>query len=275
MCDPNSYPQTPCTPESDTNAPDAASGTGGGGSAFMEMQFYPPGFAPFADAISCDNTHWCSALTIDSLECTEGFAHVQHAAARSRSTSPSSSATACRPARRARRRRPGHRHAQFAHAAMNPGDKIQVHMFDAPVPGGGGAKAFEVVVDDLTTGQSGFMQASAQNGFQNTSIERLLGHAVQLPARVQHRRQGQHHPLGGAADQHQHPVRDRPLGGAATSVDRVRACSRFSAAITDTYYNKCNGPYETGDKEIRRSPPTPSATGRGTRTGRCIRHPTQ
>ncbi len=36
----------------------------------MELQFYPPGFAPFADSISCDNTHWCSALNIDSLECT-------------------------------------------------------------------------------------------------------------------------------------------------------------------------------------------------------------
>jgi hypothetical protein len=36
----------------------------------MELQFYPPGFAPFSDSISCDNTHWCSALTIDSLECS-------------------------------------------------------------------------------------------------------------------------------------------------------------------------------------------------------------
>ena len=25
-------------------------------------------------AISCDDTHWCAALTIDSLECTDGFA---------------------------------------------------------------------------------------------------------------------------------------------------------------------------------------------------------
>jgi hypothetical protein len=52
----------------------------------------------------------------------------------------------------------------------NPGDRITIHMFDAPVPGHAGQKAFEVVVQDLTTGQSGFMQASAANGFQNTSI---------------------------------------------------------------------------------------------------------
>ena len=46
MCDPNSYPQTKCTPNSDSNAPQGA--FPGGGGAFMEMQFYPPGFAPFA-----------------------------------------------------------------------------------------------------------------------------------------------------------------------------------------------------------------------------------
>jgi hypothetical protein len=33
----------------------------------MELQCYPPGEAPFVDSISCDNAHWCAALTIDSL----------------------------------------------------------------------------------------------------------------------------------------------------------------------------------------------------------------
>jgi hypothetical protein len=36
----------------------------------MELQFYPPGEAPFVDSISCDNAHWCAALTIDSPGCT-------------------------------------------------------------------------------------------------------------------------------------------------------------------------------------------------------------
>src|SRR5581483_8854076 len=75
MCDPKSYPELPCTPGSDSNAPGATPGYPGGGSAFMELQFYPPGFAPWAVAPSADNTHWFSALTIDSLECTLGFAH--------------------------------------------------------------------------------------------------------------------------------------------------------------------------------------------------------
>ena len=56
---------------------------------------------------------------------------------------------------------------------MNPGDTISFHMFDAPAPGGG--DAFEVVMDDLTTHQSGLMQASAANGFQNTSMADCSG----------------------------------------------------------------------------------------------------
>ena len=68
-----SYPQNPCTPDSDSNGgqidnPNAA------GSAFMELQFYPPGYTPFVDSTSCSATKWCAALTIDSLECTFGFA---------------------------------------------------------------------------------------------------------------------------------------------------------------------------------------------------------
>ena len=58
----------------DLHRRDLPSGLPGGGSAFMEMQFYPPGKPPFADSDSCDDTHWCAALTIDSLECTAGFA---------------------------------------------------------------------------------------------------------------------------------------------------------------------------------------------------------
>ena len=169
ICDPNSYPQLPCEARDDANAP---SGTRypGAGAAFMEMQFYPPGFAPFADSISCDNTHWCAAMTIDSLECTLNFAHCNPACVEPINfaflqtdgvpTGP-----------------PSPQMANLASSTpnaktllMNPGDRLTVHMFDAPVPGAPGQNAIEVVVHDLTTGQQGFMQGSAKNGFQNTSI---------------------------------------------------------------------------------------------------------
>ena len=71
MCDPNSYPQNPCTPDSDTNI--GANTAAAAGSAFMELQFYPPGYTPFIDSASCSGTKWCAALKIDSLECTFNF----------------------------------------------------------------------------------------------------------------------------------------------------------------------------------------------------------
>ena len=44
LCDPNSYPLLPCKPDSDTNSPHGS--YLGGGSALLELQFYPPGFPP-------------------------------------------------------------------------------------------------------------------------------------------------------------------------------------------------------------------------------------
>ncbi len=177
LCDPGSFPQTSCTPESDSNAPtcdgpDCTSGLGGG-SAFMEMQFYPPGNPPFIDSQSCDTTHWCAALTIDSLECTAAFAScnndceeptnfafIQRNGVPTGPPSPQDADTATEV-------------NNNETLLMNPGDTIRFHMWDAPAPGGG--DAFEVVMDDLTTHQSGYMQASAANGFQTTSMADCSG----------------------------------------------------------------------------------------------------
>ena len=52
LCNSRSFPLRRCIPNSDSNAPNPADGTSGGGSSFLEAQFYPPGFAPFADNIS-------------------------------------------------------------------------------------------------------------------------------------------------------------------------------------------------------------------------------
>src|SRR6266699_4817021 len=73
LCDNQSYPEGTkvCTPNSDANIqvpprPDHA------GAAFLEVQFYPPGRSGFG---SCDLTHWCAALTIDSLQAQFGALH--------------------------------------------------------------------------------------------------------------------------------------------------------------------------------------------------------
>src|SRR5262249_19566876 len=69
MCDTQSYPEqlTGCTPDSDSNIVDPAVSPKHAGTAFMELQFYPPGFVQQFTGFSCDPTRWCVALTIDSL----------------------------------------------------------------------------------------------------------------------------------------------------------------------------------------------------------------
>ena len=165
LCDPGSYPQAPCTPDTDQN-PNTA------GSAFLEMQFYPPGFAPFITQISCDKTHWCASLHINSVECTAGFAtcnfnclETTNFAFIQRDGVPTGPAgpdvqTA----------------ASFTPNAetllMNQGDKLRVTIKDTPGNVTGGVTT---IIDDLSTGQSGFMIASAANQFQSLNINDCSG----------------------------------------------------------------------------------------------------
>jgi hypothetical protein len=172
ICDPRSYPQTPCRPNSDANAPHPGL-PNGGGAAFMEMQFYPPGDAPRVDSISCNNAHWCAALTIDSLEankakklnnkCIEpvNFAFIQRNGVPAGPPGPPTATLATFTPNKQT-------------LMMNPGDVVSTHMWDAAI--GGGQHAFKVTIHDLTTHQSGFMVASAANGFMNTSFSNCHGH---------------------------------------------------------------------------------------------------
>lgn len=59
LCDPTSKPYNSCTPNSDANDPSTA------GSAYMELQFYPPGTGQFV--LGCSNTQWCAALATMSF----------------------------------------------------------------------------------------------------------------------------------------------------------------------------------------------------------------
>jgi hypothetical protein len=175
LCNPKSYPLNPCKPRSDSNAPrhPPTFDKGGGGSSFLEVQFYPPGFAPFVDNISCDNTHWCASLHINDLECTIGFASCN-----SNCEEPTNFAFIQRDG--VPTGPPSPQLSNLATATpngetllMNPGDRLRVHIFDAKLSGGG--HALRVRVDDLTTGQSGFMTASARNGYMATSIKDCSG----------------------------------------------------------------------------------------------------
>jgi hypothetical protein len=159
ICDPKSYPMNSCTPDSNTNT--GLGATTDAGSAFMELQFYPPGFGPFTEAFSCDQTRYCAALTIDSLECTYGFttcnpncfepvnfAYVQRDGVPTGPPNPQQSDESTLSP-----------NAQTLY--MNGGDALKVSIQDT-------SDGLKAVVDDLTTGQSGYMVASTANGFMNT-----------------------------------------------------------------------------------------------------------
>jgi uncharacterized membrane protein len=182
LCDPKSYPQNACTPDSDSNG-SAINDPNGAGSAFMELQLYPPGFGPFVDGPSCDASKWCAALTIDSLSCTFGFATCNNNCIEP--VNFAFLATNGVPA--------GPPNPQLANVStftpnrhtlmFSPGDVVVTSISDPP-------QGFTAVVRDLTTHQTGFMTASAANGFMNTNIADCSGtpftfHAEYSTARQQ------------------------------------------------------------------------------------------
>ena len=183
MCDTQSAPEyqhDTCAPDTDANIFDNADPNAPDyighhpGTAFMEMQFYPPGWVPWEPGVSCDATKWCAALTIDSLsisyvdgttqnpDCLNkagpepvSFAFITRNGVPHASPDPTTDF-----------------HAPFAATTVDPstdllmssGDAITVDMHDT-------LEGFQVVIHDLTTGQSGSMTASALNGFRQVLYE--------------------------------------------------------------------------------------------------------
>jgi hypothetical protein len=173
LCDTQSYPEqvSTCKPDSDSNIVDPAVSPNHPGTAFTELQFYPPGwvkwpaFAVAAGAGSCDPTKWCAALNVFSLledpvngttqnaTCaakvgleTFQFAFVTrngHAQAPANPIDSTIQTFTPDPTR---------------DLFMNSGDRIEVTMHDT-------GQGLRVDLVDLTTGQHGAMTASAKNGF--------------------------------------------------------------------------------------------------------------
>ena len=248
LCDPNSFPQRPCKPVSDANAPSADNP--GAGAAFLELQFYPPGYAPFADNISCDNQHWCSALNIDSLQCNSAnggdcnpncvepvnFAFIQRDGVPTGPPSPQLGNLDT--------------FTPNSHTLMmSPGDVIVVHMFNAALPGG--EHALEITEKDLTNGTQGFMVASAGNGFMTTSRANCHG----TPYNFQ--------PEYSSAA----PRNVLPWGAGPYNVDTEYELGHFEPCtsltdptqqsigpFTDTAWSRCHGPYEQGTEKADLEP---------------------
>jgi hypothetical protein len=127
LCDPNSNPGGACVATSDANDPTTA------GAAFLELQFYPPGFNP-------SSTKWSVNLHINTLE---NFTNTQVKNCLEPTTAAfvTTDGTPAGPK-----------------LFMDTGDTIVVTITDTP-------NGLRTDVNDLTSSATGFMVASGANGY--------------------------------------------------------------------------------------------------------------
>jgi hypothetical protein len=188
MCDTQSFPEqlSTCPPDSDQNILDPKVSPKHVGQAYEEMQFYPPGWVPWptwavaVGASSCDPTRWCAALNIDSLSLNPvtgqannptclaqvgeeyvNFAFVTKNGVAQAPANPVDSTL-----------------ATFTPSAgdlfMNSGDHLQVAFTDT-------SHGLQVTIDDLTSGQTGSMTASAANGFAQVKFDPTGSSCTAIP----------------------------------------------------------------------------------------------
>jgi hypothetical protein len=178
MCDPNGspnpggisgHPTVPCKPDSDQNIYDSQNPSSpryfglGPGQAYEEMQFYPPGWAPWPAGIGCTAKQWCAALNIDTFQDNENTGAFNNTACLN-SVGPeyvnfafvTKNGKATTPAR-------PDNPSRFVPVPskdflMHSGDRITVRFFDTN-------QGLRVIINDHTTHSTGSMTASAGNGF--------------------------------------------------------------------------------------------------------------
>lgn len=173
MCDTQSFPEqiSTCTPDSDTNIVDPAVSSQHPGTAFMEMQFYPPGGVAWPAGTSCGATQWCAALNIDSLSQNPVTGQANNAACLN--------VAGIEPVNFAFITKNGQAQAPAdpvdstlatftpdpqKDLFMNSGDTITVILHDTQ-------HGLRIDLIDQNTGQSGFMTASAANSFGQVAFD--------------------------------------------------------------------------------------------------------
>lgn len=132
LCDPNSAPGGACTPNSDANGTTA-------GSAFLELQFFPPGPSGCSDT-----TKWCVLLHINTAENFNSFQKTNCAEPTTAVFLTTNGS-------------PGGPQLSF-----NNGDTLIVTLQDT-------TNGLQATVNDVTTSTSGSMVASGANGFQHNA----------------------------------------------------------------------------------------------------------
>ena len=168
------------------------------GNAFMELQFYAPGWVPQFAGFGCSATKWCANLTIDSLSDQDNTGVPQNADCLNNhflvgeepvnwayiTKSGKSQAPANPLALSDDPTLKGLNPDLSKDLLMNPGDTLRVHMHDTQA-------GYRIDITDLTTGQHGSMTASKANGFGQVLF--------QPKAKTCHVRPYAFHPMYGSA----------------------------------------------------------------------------
>lgn len=177
MCDTQSNPEftNTCTPDSDANIFDNPSSSASDyigehpGAAYMELQFYPPGWVTWPNGgTACDAKHWCAAMTIDSYDfdpnkqiknnsaCLNGpgaepvnFAFITKSGVSDSAASPLGGVRVI-----------PNLSTDFL---MKPGDNLTLDRHDT-------AGGFQAVIYDNTSRKQGSMTASIANGFAQVNF---------------------------------------------------------------------------------------------------------
>ena len=196
MCDTESSPNftKKCTPNSDANArfrsadPNSPHYLGKApGSAFMELQFYGPGWVPQFDGFGCTATKWCANMTIDSLSDQDNTGISQNADCLNNHflageepinwayiTKSGKSLAPANPLSLSDGNGTGLSVDPAKVLLFNPGDVLRMHMHDTPA-------GYRVDITDMTTGQSGSMTASIANGFGHILFQPNAKHCHVAP----------------------------------------------------------------------------------------------
>ncbi|MBV9384507.1 MAG: hypothetical protein JOY82_08645 [Streptosporangiaceae bacterium] len=178
LCDTQSFPNytSKCSPDTDKNifnSPNPASPHYIGkhpGTAFMEMQFYPPGWASMAAGPSCSARQWCGALNIDSYSSNPAGVSNNAACVNTVGTEYvnfafiTKNGKAQAPANPLQATAATYTPDRAKDLFMNPGDILAVSLFDTPT-------GFRVNVNDLTAHTSGSMTASVANQFAEVDFQ--------------------------------------------------------------------------------------------------------
>jgi hypothetical protein len=190
LCDNQSAPEfthEPCTPDSDANIFDSADPSSPRyvgrhpGTAFLEVQFYPPGWVSFENAISCDATKWCAAMAIFSFDNDMNTGVPNNADCLDKvSIEPANFAFITRNGKPQAPPAP----LDLTTEAFTPnpakdlfmraGDRLDISIHDSPA-------GLVTRIDDLSSGQSGSMTASVANGFAQVNYDPDAATCSQTP----------------------------------------------------------------------------------------------